>query len=587
MNTLHTPSPTVLQTAESVSSELIRWLPATDSRRTCYLCRTVVSATAVLDVQNPFEPAQPLHLYRCRTCTSAFYDPFYLVPKERYYSARLMKYVSETVRGLDNFVMHLSAAAPDNRRRSLLDLGCGLGLSVDFARRCLGWDAVGIEPSPWGEIGRRAFQIPMYDRYLQEIDALKGKQFGLVYVSEVIEHVPDPTALLAGMSEHVTDDGMLLVTTPNAERLGEQATLAEYINILAPADHILLFTPASLRATLMGLGFQHITMLKADSQLVCCASKQALAIHHAAYPPSAWRPVYLEYLQEIARQPIPEARLHLGLTFRLCAELMQDGRFADARVCLDELCADLCARGDAVLLDPQQATAIVRALPSSHAFIDRCPGHLAGLHYFLGLYAAQVEHRYDLAQAHLQASFDIAAHCLTFGLEYFAEDADRIWDAAYQLGLCQRQAGLLDDAIRTFERLAKPDVSSGLPPVRADLQRAGTYYLAEALTTQGRWDEAIPYLRRVMRMELRLGGSVCGERSAELLGRATGTVLAQELDAMSDRHAVRQCQEAFRGAAGSRLSRWALWTRTAQEAWQVVASQGLEGILTRIRSRLS
>lgn len=567
-------------------SPLIRYLPPLESGRRCPLCRRPVTARSVLDAQNPFDPETFLRLYRCGTCTSCFYDPLFHVPKEQYYSERLIKYVCETVRGLDNFVTHCLALEPDNRRRTFLDLGCGLGLSVDFARRCLGWEAVGVEPSPWGEIGRAAFQLPIYDRYLEQIDALQGKTFGVVYASEVIEHVPDPIALLTTLTRYVADDGLLLLTTPNALRLEAGASLAEHLNILAPADHMVLFTPDSLEAALKLVGFTHVTILKVDSQIVCCASARPLSLHAASYPPASTRPVYLNYLRELVGRSSGVPRLQLGLTFRLCAELMREGLYEEAQTCLNRLSDDLRTRGEAALLDPLVATDRAMACGSSHDFIDRCPGHLAGLHYYLGLHAAQSAQHYDRAIAHLQACFNITAHCLTFGLEYFAEDVERLWDAPYHIGHCYLRMRNWDAAIETFGQIVHHRADRALPSPREDLRNQSTYYLAEALFQRERFDECLPHLRQVLATERRNGWGVLGERAADLFGRATGRMLAAELGGLTDRHAYRQCLDGLRNTTGGRLSRLAVWRLTIAQALHVVTSQGLRGVLARVKSRL-
>lgn len=568
-------------------SPLIQYLPPIESQQHCLLCRQTVTARSILDAQNPFAPDTFLRLYRCGVCASYFYDPIFQVPKEQYYSARLIKYVCETVRGLDHFVTHLLAIAADNRRRTFLDLGCGLGLAVDFAQQRLGWEAVGVEPSPWGEIGRAAFNLPIHDRYLEQIEALRGKTFDVVYASEVIEHVPDPIGLLTTLAQSVAEDGLLFLTTPNAVRLEAGASLAEHLNILAPADHMLLFTPASLEAALKHVGFRHVTILKADSQIVCCASVQPLAIHAAVYPPPAARSAYLEYLRELAVRPSGVPRLQLGLTFRLCAELLREGQYADARVCLDRLCDDLRTRGDGAFLDPRYATDTVKAFRNSQEFIERCPGHLAGLHYYLGLHAAQAMQQFDTAITHLQACFDITAHCMTFGLEYFAEDVERLWDAQYHIGHCYVRMQKFDEAICTFNRLVVRRQGETLPVPRPDVLQHSTYYLADALFRRERFEESIVYLRQVLARERCNGWGVFGEYAAELLGQATGRILAVELGVLADRHAYRKCLNAFWNATGRSLSVSAVWRLTIVQALSVVRAHGLSGILNRVKLRVT
>jgi SAM-dependent methyltransferase len=101
--------------------------------------------------------------------------------------------------------------------RSLLDVGAASGLLVAEAR-ARGLEAVGVEPSaPLASAARaRGLDVRTGVLPLAELD---GRRFDIVTLVDVIEHVADPLSLLWTAREHVAEDGVLLVVTPDIASL--------------------------------------------------------------------------------------------------------------------------------------------------------------------------------------------------------------------------------------------------------------------------------------------------------------------------------------------------------------------------------
>jgi SAM-dependent methyltransferase len=96
---------------------------------------------------------------------------------------------------------------------SLLDVGAGIGLLVDVARR-RGLEAMGIEPSHTLAAHAAAAGIPIIEGVLPQA-ALAGRRFDLVTLVDVIEHVADPIGLLRQSAAHLNPNGVLVVVTPD------------------------------------------------------------------------------------------------------------------------------------------------------------------------------------------------------------------------------------------------------------------------------------------------------------------------------------------------------------------------------------
>lgn len=142
---------------------------------------------------------------------------------------------------LDAAAMHLPA--PGKRAR-VLDVGCGSG--VLLARmKALGWDAEGVEIDPEAvKVGRargvKVAQGTLMDQHY-EADA-----FDAVHSAHVIEHVPDPVALLRECRRILKPGGRLVFLTPNVESWGHSRYGKAWLN-LDPPRHLILFTFAGMR----------------------------------------------------------------------------------------------------------------------------------------------------------------------------------------------------------------------------------------------------------------------------------------------------------------------------------------------------
>jgi SAM-dependent methyltransferase len=127
----------------------------------------------------------------------------------------------------------------------VLDVGCGDGrhLARDVAA---GWDAVGVDFSPIAveRARRRGLDVRLGTIFRGD---LEPESFDLIRVSHVIEHVPDPIALLRRARELVVRGGRLHVATPNLTSPSAALFGTYWVELDAPR-HLILFTPASLRA---------------------------------------------------------------------------------------------------------------------------------------------------------------------------------------------------------------------------------------------------------------------------------------------------------------------------------------------------
>jgi len=146
--------------------------------------------------------------------------------------------------------------APTSSRAALLDVGCGNGDFLDFARRA-GWRAVGVEPDASAVSVARSRGLDVGLGGIEVV--LDGNAaFDVITLSHVIEHVHDPVELLRGCHQLLKPGGFVWIETPNLGALGHQRYGSAWRGLETPR-HLVLFDCSSLARVLTSAGFDQIT----------------------------------------------------------------------------------------------------------------------------------------------------------------------------------------------------------------------------------------------------------------------------------------------------------------------------------------
>lgn len=124
-----------------------------------------------------------------------------------------------------------------------LDVGCGSGGSLGVAA-ALGWQPAGIEmDAAAAERARR------FTREIHVGDALTAPfspgRFDVVTAFHVLEHVPDPVAVVRRMLEWLAPGGLVIIEVPNAGGWGASLFGSAWSGLELPR-HLSHFTPESL-----------------------------------------------------------------------------------------------------------------------------------------------------------------------------------------------------------------------------------------------------------------------------------------------------------------------------------------------------
>jgi SAM-dependent methyltransferase len=203
---------------------------------------------------------------------------------------------------------------------TFLEVGCGFGLSLDFARRMLGWRVLGLDPSPFAAAGFDQLGIPIESRYL-EADGLDHACADVIHASEFIEHMADPVQMLATLRQALRQDGTLLLTTPAAEMIRPDTGDGLLVPLLSPGWHLVIQSAESLRWALREAGFETVSVVREGAQLVAMAGR----LPDAAASDTTSRVRYREWLRQVAETVPAESDLGFGVRARLYRELVTAG----------------------------------------------------------------------------------------------------------------------------------------------------------------------------------------------------------------------------------------------------------------------
>ncbi len=112
--------------------------------------------------------------------------------------------------------------------KTALDVGCGAGLLCEPLAR-LGAAVTGLDAAPENIEAAKAHAVISglsIDYRAGSVEALRGEHFDLVTSLEVIEHVTDPTAFVAGLAAALAENGLLILSTPNRTMLSRVALIS-------------------------------------------------------------------------------------------------------------------------------------------------------------------------------------------------------------------------------------------------------------------------------------------------------------------------------------------------------------------------
>ncbi|MFC3678319.1 class I SAM-dependent methyltransferase [Ferrovibrio xuzhouensis] len=129
--------------------------------------------------------------------------------------------------GTDNQGHYLARAG-----QTVLDIGSGACLSL-LEMKLVDVEGYGVETDPNVRAIADKFGLNVHIGSIHD-NPFPGKQFDLVVMNQVIEHIPEPGALLNVVKSRLKPDGRLILSFPNAGSLARLLSGRKWINWHVP-----------------------------------------------------------------------------------------------------------------------------------------------------------------------------------------------------------------------------------------------------------------------------------------------------------------------------------------------------------------
>jgi len=347
----------------------------------CPLCgalnsRYFVKLQSTDHVLNPSLPE--MTLLECSECKSKYWE-----------NPNIKGYIDSDAGGhkasTDHYVLvgagiHSSIDLLSNfkHKNTLLEIGCGYGFALDYWSNYLKKSSIGLEAAYYGKEGKKSLGVNILNRYLSKNDDPIGS-FDVVFSSEVIEHVPNPLDFLLAIKNNLANDGTLILTTPAAEFITNEAGRSALLAALSPGSHYFILSKEAMLSLLKAAGFNSIEIEIRHERLIAIAR-----LDKKSHTPLSFdRNDYINYLYHLLNNA--EEIVKEGALFRLFKELVNAGKYDEARKIFVQLNSIIINKYE-IDLDMLTADMMRGSLfKSLDDYLYRVPPYISIVFFYLGV----------------------------------------------------------------------------------------------------------------------------------------------------------------------------------------------------------
>jgi SAM-dependent methyltransferase len=221
----------------------------------CRICNSS-DAEMFIDRAPDYVTNDSFTVVRCRACQSCSTFP---LPSD------LSRYYPRAYRGYGSLASTVLHSIYRLRVRSwnkmfgrpgrVLEVGCGTGIMLK-AFRDAGWIVKGTErTAEAADAGRTQYGLDIVSAGIESLP--ENDAFDLILLFQVLEHMPDPEAIVRYCFQRLKPDGMLVIGVPNIGSWQAQIGREDWLHLDVPR-HLFHFCPASLEFLLRNAGFTQI-----------------------------------------------------------------------------------------------------------------------------------------------------------------------------------------------------------------------------------------------------------------------------------------------------------------------------------------
>jgi 2-polyprenyl-3-methyl-5-hydroxy-6-metoxy-1,4-benzoquinol methylase len=377
-------------------------------------------------------------LIKCDVCDLIFYYPSpeidYKTHTDSIDSVKDYVHLNSNIEGLIN---NLLSSIPNESYCSMLEIGCGFGFTLDFARRILNMEVVGYEPSLYGEVGGKELGLDIRRRYLTKED-LQERKFDIIFLSEVLEHIQDPLSFISFLKEGLTEKGVLVLTTPNYKRIKKTLHDPTDLAMLSPGAHINLFSEKSLTDLLKNAGLAYVSIDAMGNSLIAKSSFKKIDWQDHQDTHYLIRKYYTEVLENTS----PQSLTYTGIFYRLLRNYVDFGNYEEAN--------DLLIKHP---FPPLPYISEVEKIKTSEDINKLTVSCGALLFYYIGIMKLNYYKDFDTAASYFLISYLLCRKKLEIVPSSAVLEFNMVWMAAYHYALSLSNSGKLMQAKSQIEHL--------------------------------------------------------------------------------------------------------------------------------------
>lgn len=206
------------------------------------------------------DPDALLRVVSCRHCGLSFLNPRCEPKKivEEYVAMADDKYVKEEAGRRSAARLILRQLRKHRDGGKLLDIGCATGFLIDEARK-MGWEVYGVELSHWG-VDHARNKLGLLNVIQGTLKDAKFPRsfFDAVVMTDVIEHLVDPKAVLCDIRQILKPSGIFCCTTPDIDSTVSKILKAKWWGI--KQAHLYYFNRSTMARLFAATGLYPIAM---------------------------------------------------------------------------------------------------------------------------------------------------------------------------------------------------------------------------------------------------------------------------------------------------------------------------------------
>jgi 2-polyprenyl-3-methyl-5-hydroxy-6-metoxy-1,4-benzoquinol methylase len=198
---------------------------------------------------------EKFHLCQCKKCNFVFAKkiPTLQELEEHYDGYGRNDYLSPIT--IKRYNQILDKFEEYRETGNLLDVGCGIGLFLEVAKK-RGWNVYGTEYTDEAIRICKSKGIQMKKGKLNPAD-FEGIEFDVLTSVEVLEHINNPIEELNNFNKLLRTNGIVYATTPNFNSL-LRYKLKQAYNVICYPEHLSYYTPKTITNVFKKCGFSKV-----------------------------------------------------------------------------------------------------------------------------------------------------------------------------------------------------------------------------------------------------------------------------------------------------------------------------------------